>query len=439
MKPLGKDAEELILQAIDKTASLVNDGIDPTQAVIKTAEALNLSPGNVTVLVNAYNTGYTGRQRQNGEGVLEKIADFPLANPVAVFDALYPKTHKTAAALRDETVVSLEYAVSPAGMLARRNETLRKEAAAKVVIPPLCSSPKPLPVDTASLHKQAAGKVQRMQREVEEARREKHAAFDRLASRTDDLANYFRLTGREPFGWFRKQAELIYGAPGKMICDLIATDHVLLAKQADDGKLRPAKGAAFELLGRVLDLVDDFNTKQAAHTDLSQRFVTFEKETLRPFVPPPSYISFDEFKRAGFGPFGMGMAGGAGKGIFDSIANSVSAPNSDAVNKVIKQLSDPQHEADLRNVRLQSMLQDVMTTDPIVSGYPAHEVTNAFNELNMMAPRLAEQPGIMGSALAKRLQQGRLSDFEVDQLLSSENRLKQRDEVSSGLQLRLPG
>lgn len=440
MKPLGKDAEELILSAIDKTASYVNDGLDPTQAVIKTAEELNLTPGNINVLVQAYNTGRTGRQREIGEDTLDKFADFKLADPVAALEALYPSRYKTAAEIRNETVVSLDYAVSPAGMVGRRRELLAKQAAAKVTIPPLCPPPAPLPVDMASLYKQAAGKVQRMKNQIEEARREKHAAYDRLAGRVDDLAHYFRLTGHEPFGWFRKQAELLHGDEAAAVCDYLVKSHPQLAKQADDGKLRRAVGAPFDMLGRVLTLIDEFNVKEAAHADLEAKLPAFEQETLRPFAPPPSYITLDEVTKEAvqLGPFGYGMAGGAGKGIFDSIANSMSAPNTDAVNRVIKQLSDPQHEADLRNVRLQSMLQDVMTTDPIVSGYPAEEVSNAFNELNVMAPRLAEQPGVLGPALAKRLQQGRLSEFEIDQLLSSENKLKQRDEVSGGLQLRIP-
>lgn len=438
MNPAGKDAEQLLLKAVDQTVDLVNAGSRPTDAVIKVARDMNLPPGKINALVNTFNTGLTTRHRQLSSDTLEKAADFELADPVVVLEELYPSTVKTAAQVAEESVVSFDYAVDPSHMLARRADTLVKAAAARR---DWGTSPKPAPtIEFEWSYKQASGRVRRLELDLEEARRVKSAAYDRLSRAFDELQQHFVTAGHVPFGWFAKQAGRLYGEAGATACRHLATTAPLLAKQADDGQLRPSRGPAFEQLDKLLALTDDFIAKNATYQELEASFPTKAAEIMRPFVQPrPSYLTADGELKTAFwsSPFAQNLAGGYTKSILDSISDKASPPSADPANAVLKELTDPQHEATLRNVRLQSLLQDMMTNDDIISGYSGDEVADAFNELNVMSPRLSEQPSVLRSALAKRLQQGRFSDFEIDQLLGSENKLKQRDEVSVGSPLRL--
>jgi hypothetical protein len=80
MKKISKDAENKLMQAIEKTAVLVNDGMGPSDAIAKAASEDRIPPGHINLMVHAYNTGRTTRQRQDGSSVFEKVADFPLAD-----------------------------------------------------------------------------------------------------------------------------------------------------------------------------------------------------------------------------------------------------------------------------------------------------------------------------------------------------------------------
>lgn len=432
MKPLGKDAEARMMAAVDKTAELCHSGLSPNDAVIKVATDAKLRPGEISMLARAYNIGQTTHHRDTGEDVFQKAADFPLVDPAVVLETIFPTTPKTAAQLQREAALSSDYLLRPATILARKAADQEKIAAAAVTLPPLCPKPAPLPVDEEFGIRRAHAIADRAKRDLEEVRREKSAAFDRLVARMDDLGQYFTTTGAVPFGWFRKQAAMLHGQRANQICDMLVEQHPHLAKQAADRVMRPARGGAFPLLEAVLTQLDRYAEKQAAYDAAQPELEARAAEALRPFAEPRTRsILGEDVKRANFwgSPFTQNVAGSYGKNVIDSIANSVSAPNTEAVNSVLKDLTDPQHDADLRNIRLQSMLQDLMTEDEVISGYPKHETMQRFNEITTMAPRLSEQPAAMRAALAKYLQQGRLADFDIDQLLGSENKLRQVHEV----------
>lgn len=432
MKLPGKDAEQTIMKAVEKTAELVNAGSDPTSSVVKVAQDLQLTPGQVNILVHAYNTGATTCQRQQGNDVFEKSAEVELADPAVALERLYPTEVKSAAAVHRETTVSAEYGLPLSMLSARRELAEKRAAAAKVNLRP--DVPVPVkPVDPEYAFKKAQSDVRRCQHAIDEARRVKSASFDHMVSRFEDLVQCLRLTGSPPFGWFSKQAAAIHGDAGKKVCEQVISLYPEFAKQADDGKIRSTKTRAFSLMDSLLTAVETFNTKQAEYISTEQVKTAEAEEAIRPFARPRPDSIFGGSIKSANGAYASNLAGNYTTKVLDSIANNVTDPSAtqDDISGAVKQLTDPHHESMLRNVRLQSMLTDLMTDDDIVSGYDPEQVSQAFNEINTMAPRLSEQPGAMRTAMAKRLQQGRLSDFEVSQLLGAETQLK-RLEVPGG-------
>ena len=97
MQTLSKEAEQKLIAAIEKAAALVNEGLSPNDAIIKSAAAADIPAGHINLMVHAYNTGRTTKQREQGENTIEKSADFQLADAPTVLEALYPKTVKTSA------------------------------------------------------------------------------------------------------------------------------------------------------------------------------------------------------------------------------------------------------------------------------------------------------------------------------------------------------
>lgn len=79
----------------------------------------------------------------------------------------------------------------------------------------------------------------------------------------------------------------------------------------------------------------------------------------------------------------------------------------------------------MRNIRAQAMLQDLIANDPMISQHDPTETLQAYNDIVAMAPRTADQNMLMQPLLRKRLTQGSLDPFELDQLLGMEQ--KQRN------------
>ena len=90
MKRLSKEAESQVLDALGSVADLVNELDEPNDAIIKAAKEFNIPAGHVNLMVTAYNTGRTNKQRMAADDPQEKAASFKLADPVVIMEALYP-------------------------------------------------------------------------------------------------------------------------------------------------------------------------------------------------------------------------------------------------------------------------------------------------------------------------------------------------------------
>ena len=86
------------------------------------------------------------------------------------------------------------------------------------------------------------------------------------------------------------------------------------------------------------------------------------------------------------------------------------------VNKVLGQLSSPEHDDELRKIQAQVMLTEMMSDpDNPISEYNPEAVLQAYNDITQLAPRLAEQPAAMQPLLAKRLA-GDVEPFEIKEI-----------------------
>ena len=108
MKTLSKEAETLILDAIQDVCGYVSEGSQPTEAVVKTAAARDLPPNFIRLVCQGYNTGATTYQREKSASVLDKLADFPLADTEQAVMELYPEKPKTDAEKKASSILSSE-------------------------------------------------------------------------------------------------------------------------------------------------------------------------------------------------------------------------------------------------------------------------------------------------------------------------------------------
>lgn len=261
MRSLSKEAERKLISAIEKAASLVNEGAEPTAAIIKSAEEHSIPSGHINLMVHAYNTGATTAQREKGESTLEKAADFKLADAQAVLKALYPETVKSSAEIRRAETVSTEYAVPASDMLARRRNEMQKAASVKAALPEKTWTPPPRDEREAVLRAQSEKMA--AQRAEEETRRQATAAYSKAAAALEDLNVYFRTPGNMTFGDALREVNLRLGESGVSVLQKVAAVYPHFTKQADTKQNHFGDDSVYGLVQNVLDSVGAYNDAQA--------------------------------------------------------------------------------------------------------------------------------------------------------------------------------
>jgi len=479
MRSLSKTAEQKLIGAIEQAATYVNDGMDPNEAIVKSARAADIPAGHINLMVHAYNTGRTNKQREQGENTYEKAADFRLASADVVLGQLYPENVKTSAEIAREQVVSTEYAVSPTGFLARRRAEMEKAAAAQVALPE--KTYVPTPRDTEGEVRRAYSLKVAAQRQAEELRRQATAAYTKAAASMDELAQYFRTPGNMSFTDAVAQVGLRLGQEGVSVLQKVAGVYPQFEKQAATNLEHFGHNRVYDLVENVLNAVGEYVDAEKKVPAVKAAADIGKKES-------PSFITgsilhnpADEpltLKEAAGGGGGGGnnkprqseswakkfvrgvdgvMYGSKGPkndspGFLESAAKPINtigetigvagATSPGAITKNIlgfdadpeklrlqeyKNISAPDHEIMLKNIRAQATLHDLMMNDSVISGYDPREVALAFNNIADAAPNVVESPAVLQAVLRKRLESGQLADFDVKQLLEMDKLKADRD------------
>jgi hypothetical protein len=108
------------------------------------------------------------------------------------------------------------------------------------------------------------------------------------------------------------------------------------------------------------------------------------------------------------------------------------------VEKQIGELESPGHMNELRKIRAQTVLTQLMS-DPEspLSEYDPDEVMQAYNQVVQLSPRLADQPSALGPLLNRKLM-GNTEPFEVGETLKLEESLA-KTQPTPGLAQSKPG
>ena len=106
---MSEAAEKKLASALSTVSDEVNRGTHPNDAIAKVASAQQIPHGHIPLMVHAYNTGRSLNQIRHGGSLLEKAADFPLAETPVVMERLYPTNVPTPAELKQASDVSDDY------------------------------------------------------------------------------------------------------------------------------------------------------------------------------------------------------------------------------------------------------------------------------------------------------------------------------------------
>ena len=206
-QPLSKTSEKRMIDALDQIASLMAEGAEPNDALIKVAGDMKIPSGHLKFMVNAINTGSTNAHRMSSDDPMEKAAEFPLADLDTVVQALYPETYKTKQASFYESVVSSQYNERPCFIeKAAKAETLSRKIDWKLTDKTLTQE-----TDQAHLIKKAFAKTQSLQHELNAKSAELSRIRDTASHSLQALQYYFRNTDHIPYDEVKENATILFG------------------------------------------------------------------------------------------------------------------------------------------------------------------------------------------------------------------------------------
>lgn len=446
-KRFSKDDEARLLDALDKASSLMSTGVLPSDAVTKIAGDAKLPPKHIQLMVNAINTGLTNAHRQSTDDPMEKAADFPIADAKVVLAKLYPDQVKTAAGEAHSSAVSNEYFRPPTWV---KEQELAKAAGRKVDWKLTDKKPDPLPRDETFIFKQAMARLEGKARKIDNIRMELVATRNEAIKLASDLTDYFCQLGNQSFKRVKETASLLFGTPAEVILNKIANS---LPKQAlekyssvtHDYRKRPIDQPPYNLIHKCIKTAAAFDRLHGEYEADKKALKKEAEDVLAQYLPkpiagnsvldePPTLVE----KHALFGDMirnAVGVINAAN--LAKSVARGVPGyhyPEAEQSQKDLERLLDPAHEAEIRTIQAEAMLNDLMSNDDVLRGYQADEVIDAYNEISQSFPLASTKKPIVRDLLRKRLAGGAqaLDQFALSDLAKTERELKQLGEPSEG-------
>jgi len=272
-----------------------------------------------------------------------------------------------------------------------------------------------------------------------EADNAERKSFSKLAAVEDA---YVAVYGRKPtaVGFLRKWAGDLYGRPGEIIVDRLADRFIqnsferekYAAAAADRetffGKQEP-RHPRHPVMLAIKEATDSF-------TDWMQREIALPKLALETFrdigkIYPPA--SADKgYKQAKLLPPGetheareesqwqkradlLSMAAGAAA----AKMTGKEGPKLPAdYSKARLMVNNPRHQATLRRLHAEAMLNRLIQTDDVVGSYNPQEIADAWYELNEASPGVVNNVSLLRANLRRQLQ-GNLTPFEAKDLVMS--------------------
>lgn len=410
---LDQRSRDRIRDCADRMIDLVDGGEEPTPALAKAASEYDLPRGHVDLVGRIYNVARLEHQRKTSGTLGEKLAAFAVADPAAAVKLMFPDAAPSPADIQKAAAVSVAYSSRPVTAPA-----FGKQAAVGDLLKRFDRKPsQAAPADPVFAAENLVSKQAAAKRAAQEARTKAAAAWDRVRVAMAGLHDLLIRPDAVSVSRFRKLATFRHGAEGEAVLNVLIRHSPNLAKVANDHRPwddRPDRAApavaALDQLLFAADLASGL-AKAAEDTAAEVRQVPFggssgEKRAISPV-----------------------LTGVMGTTIGHEIAQKM--PSAVPVEKLrggmYDRLTDPQHELELRNAQIGSMLNNFLTHDEVLKAYPKTDVLDQFNGLAQIMPHAVNQTEIMRAMLRKRMQQGAFDPFDLDMALKMENNLKRRD------------
>ena len=437
---LSKNTEAMLSSALETVVDLVEAGSRPADALLKIATERSLSKNYVELLARAYNNGRSLYHLKKSATLVDKAAGFPLVDTAEVLRRMFPDKAESAGEAFHKNAVSCEYTFSPNIWLQRVQEDERLVRTKSADLHEMYGTPPSsvLPALGEAAEREAFAKKQVLQRQLTNKHHAAIHASYKVAECLEHLAEYFRKPDGLALQGVQKSAGCVKGLRAERLLDYVGRMFPpAMKKKATFHEVRWDL-EPYTLVTAALNAIDDYRSKWKDYNDFTKTASAKMEDVLRPFVRTAGNpvitgsIWAHRLPNEKTGtklpitPIAIGTTlASATKGLTSGLAPLSPA---ELIDKEVESIAASPHEANLRAIRVNTMLHGLMATDPIIGSYSPEEVFDAYNQLSDIAPHAAEHQLFAQTALRQFLEQGAsLGAFDVDQMLEAEKKIRQRN------------
>jgi hypothetical protein len=446
-KEAGEKEIRQLEDAVDDLVYLTDQGETPTDALVKVASAAQFSEGMIRLVAAAYNNGVSSEKRASGGSLFERFGDFELADGEAAVRRVHPhrvsdgqKTEKSSSFSFSRFEKSASYSDDgeddfPLDAYTRDWSGCSPQEMRDMFGLPDEAPEEPLPKKSVSIT------ISLVKRKDEPKREE---TWDDLVSGQSCCSDSFSLFDLDQ-GALQLRKEKEKERIGANVAADAAFQKLLLAVKELDAALTHSHMSSEEKRAGLDSirfyypdvyqfaegLLEDYPNRRIknASADLSRI------SALHPFVPIAKRINeyARETVRTGLNARGKAAEWEVAeeiwrnrKSLYKSAAtifnvgewlptspsamkSEISERKRDIRNDLRDEIHNPMQELRIRNIDVQSMLNDFIVNDEILSAYPADDVFAAYNELSRAVPEAMRSKAFARSALQQHLSQGRMA------------------------------
>jgi hypothetical protein len=143
----------------------------------------------------------------------------------------------------------------------------------------------------------------------------------------------------------------------------------------------------------------------------------YRKEKVAAILPPG--MTEKQVRDAQWRKRSSVLSGAVGSLVTKLQGNTAGPPkDSNDLLKARLQLNDPSHDAELKRIQAEAMLNALTNSDEVIGSYSPEEVADAFEEVGQSAPNLVTNMSLLRANMRKQLA-GNLTPYEADAMVQS--------------------
>jgi hypothetical protein len=451
--------DSLVKHAVQEIVQEINSGLSPQAATTKVAKVLELKPNFIKRSCEAINVALHHNHFKNHPN--EKAADFDTVDSQQIIDEVYSTKEKTASEFRSELFSSFQIPETAPKFSRYLEAGPHKEAFAKFVSAPDAGK---TPMSEKGVYNKAANYIKDLKKTAYDAEGAKLGAKFEVEQ---SFCNILRKFAEDPAyrsSWDQFETSVFakHGSVSTGYLDLLYKTAKLNEERGkQDSTIKLASLCKeVELFTKFLDKVAALKEATAASEDAAYN-LKYEEDYLR-----------DAFHNRGCE---LNKSAFSDDSLLEKVEKSIKAERRkiaevnqqdpvllyiaekkagvetefdgriksaidlvDMVKGPIGGVAKPNLSASTNtpdaNRERALMLQELVSTDPIISKFPTHHVVDAYQQMLRIAPELSSEREVTRAFLRQAGATQAIDPFQAEQLIKANTSLFKQHQLQKGIQ-----